>query len=1201
MKKLFTILTVVVITTLVAFGQWQVVKEQTMDFQANAGDFINADTGWLIGNYSFEGEVLKTTDGGASWTLIQAAEPGIEWNDVQFFDANIGYACAEDGYIFKTTDGGANWTMTGDTANITVDLEGIAVVSSDVVYVCGMDWTVLKTTDGGVTFTVLGDSTTFLGEDLDGNIAFADENNGVVIADGLGGNTWYTTDGGSTWNYVSVAGLFPMGTSSTRIYDVEMVGSTVLIGGYHYTTFISTDGGANYTLGSIPVNYGYERFSSVNMVDAQTFFASGTDGITYASTDGGANWTKLVTGTGQQTVFIDFVDANTGYIIGYYGMFMKTTDAGASFTPLLDWPQVSFWGLALPEEDKIVLSTYAGGELATSTDGGATWEYPNNLATQVSENLYECEFFDANTGLAGGGYGTLIRTADAGATWTAIENPMALVANKHINAIHVFDATTAFAGGSSGYLMKTTDAGLTWTNTKVNSSTVYDIWALDANTVLASESSGKFCYGVFDASGAVVTDSLAIDVGGNSMRAVEVRNNIVIIPASSGVIFRTTTDNLPGLTEVFTDPDGDDLYDVEFVNDTLVFVVGEAGKIYRSDNAGLTWAAETVGTSETLQKVRYDGTNLWVVGQGGVILKLDLTPPPTELTGDYYIPKGSNAQGFATLCDAVTAANTIEVIGTVNFLLDADTLREESFTFNADLSAENNVVVKPAAGRDVVLIVAPGASKGNGPQMIGFDKGYVTIDGSNDDSDSRNLTITNEVYADVPVGLNTADADLVVIKNVIIKNLDNGIKNFKYGAVTNDVAGIEGFTVENCQIGSAEFPVWRDGVAVWGSSTGPTQGIVLNNDIYAGCRGIATYVVNDCDFSGNTICMLPTTSATTYSYVHGIYLTGASGPTTIHNNTISCLEAATVSGTYVVGIAFAGNSEGEGEIISVVNNMVNVGAADETYPVYGIGFRSAGNMGNIQAYYNTILINENTGTGATYGVGNHTNGTGPVTLDLVNNIIINNHSGNTGSSAIGLLPTTSVLTADYNVLVSNQNFVNYQGTSYADLAAWQVAGQDANSVSKAVTFASATDLHIAGTSVGDIDLVGTPIEGITMDIDGDTRNTIAPYKGADESDAIVLAIDENANQLPESFKLHQNYPNPFNPTTTISFDLPEAANVKLVIYNMMGQLVATLKNENMQPGFYNVNFNASHLASGVYIYRIEANRFSALKKMTIVK
>ncbi len=1198
MKKLFTMLTLVALTTMFAFGQWQVVKEASTSYQPNDGYAIDANTVVVVGN---DGEVVKTTDGGTNWTTLRDADgSGIDWTKVEFADANVGYAAASDGYIFKTTDGGANWTMIGDTANFVADLKALSVVDANTVYFSGMDWTLLKTSDGGANFIAQGDSTLFMGDDLDGAIAFSDADNGVVIADGTGGYTWYTHDGGANWTMVSVGGLFPIGTSSSRIYDVAVNGNMVVVGGYHYAMFISTDGGETYALAGNGINYGYERFITISIPDANTIVASGTDGYTQMSTDAGANWTELALGTGQQAVFVDYVDATTGYLFCAYGQFLKTTD-GTTFSPLLEWPQVSFWGLALPETDKIVISGYAGGELTISTDGGSTWDYPNNFATGVRENLYECEFLDANIGLAGGGYGTLIRTADAGVNWTPIESPMSLAANKHINAINVFDATTAFTGGSSGYVMKSVDAGLTWTDTKVGTGTVYDIFALDANTVLASETSGQLRYGEFDASGAVVTDSLVIDVGSNSMRAVEVRNNVVLVPASSGLMFRTTLSELDTLVNVFTEPDGDDLYDVEFITDDLVYVVGENGKVYKSEDAGLTWIADPSGMTQTLQKVKYDGTNLWAVGQDGVILKQDLTPAPTELTGDYYIPKGSNAQGFATLGEAVTAANTIEVIGTVNFLLDADTLREESFTFNADLSADNNVVVKPASGRNVVLIVAPGASKGNGPQMIGFDKGYVTIDGSNDGSDSRNLTITNEVVADVPVGLNTANADMVVLKNIIIKNLDNGVKNFKYGPVTNDVAGIVGFTVENCQIGSAEFPVWRDGIAIWGSSTDPTQGIVLDNEIYAGCRGITTYVVNDCEFSGNTICMLPTTSATTYAYVHGIYLTGASGPTIIHNNTISCLEAATVSGTYIVGIAFAGNSEGAGEIISIVNNMVNVGAADGAQPVYGIGFRSANNMGNIQAYYNTILINENTSTSATYAVGNHTNGSGPVTLDLMNNIIINNHSGSTGSSAIGMIPTTSVLTADYNVLVSNQNFVNFKGTSYADLAAWQATGKDANSVSKAVTFASATDLHLAGSSITDRDLAGTPIEGITMDIDGDTRSTTLPYKGADESDEIVLSIDHNVDVLPESFKLHQNYPNPFNPTTTIAFDLPEAANVRLVVYNMMGNQVATLKNENMQAGFYNVNFDASRLASGVYIYRIEANRFSALKKMTIMK
>ena len=639
MKKLFTILVIVTLTSLLAFGQWQVVKEQTMDFQANAGNVIDANTVVLVGD---DGEVLKTVDGGVSWLTMRAADgSGYDWEDVKFADANVGYATSEKGFIYKTVDGGATWTMIADTANFSVTLKHLAVVSADIVYFAGKDGVLLKTVDGGVNFTK--SDSTFDGDDLDGGIAFCSENVGVVQSDGKGGKTWYTHDGGQTWTFVTVAPLFPVGTTSSRIYDVTAYGdSTFAIVGYHYCTFLSTDGGKTYSyIGN--VDYGYELGVSIDIINDNTIIIGGNDGYIAKTTDAGASWDTLNIGHGQKINIVDFVDANTGYVFGYYGQWMKTIDGGTNFTPLLDWPQVSFWGLALPEENKIVLSTYAGGELSISVDGGLTWDYPNNYATQVSENLYECEFFDANTGLAGGGYGTLIRTTDGGDTWTAIESPMALVANKHINAIHVYDATTAFAGGSSGYLMKSVDGGLTWTDTKVNSSTVYDIWALDANTVLASESSGKFCYGVFDASGAIVTDSLIMDVGSNSMRAVEVRNGVVLVPASSGKIFRTTTSELDTLYDVFTESDGDDFYDVEFITDDLVYVVGEHGKVYHSEDAGLTWTADISRTTETLQKCRYDGESLWAVGKSGTILKLDRFPgtpytlPISETADDGYL------------------------------------------------------------------------------------------------------------------------------------------------------------------------------------------------------------------------------------------------------------------------------------------------------------------------------------------------------------------------------------------------------------------------------------------------------------------------------------------------------------------------------------------------------------------------------------
>ncbi|MBV6513050.1 MAG: hypothetical protein FMNOHCHN_02575 [Ignavibacteriaceae bacterium] len=88
---------------------------------------------------------------------------------------------------------------------------------------------------------------------------------------------------------------------------------------------------------------------------------------------------------------------------------------------------------------------------------------------------------------------------------------------------------------------------------------------------------------------------------------------------------------------------------------------------------------------------------------------------------------------------------------------------------------------------------------------------------------------------------------------------------------------------------------------------------------------------------------------------------------------------------------------------------------------------------------------------------------------------------------------------------------------------------------------------------------------------------------------------------PENFSLEQNYPNPFNPATTIEFSLPAASVVRIEIYDMLGNKVTELLNDKREAGYYSVPFNASALPSGVYVYRIEAGDYRAVKKMTLIK
>ena len=85
------------------------------------------------------------------------------------------------------------------------------------------------------------------------------------------------------------------------------------------------------------------------------------------------------------------------------------------------------------------------------------------------------------------------------------------------------------------------------------------------------------------------------------------------------------------------------------------------------------------------------------------------------------------------------------------------------------------------------------------------------------------------------------------------------------------------------------------------------------------------------------------------------------------------------------------------------------------------------------------------------------------------------------------------------------------------------------------------------------------------------------------------------------FALGQNFPNPFNPATTIRYSLPERTNVRLEVYSITGQRVAVLVNGQQNAGWHVVNFNASHLASGVYFYRLRAGSNVKTFKMTLIK
>ena len=101
--------------------------------------------------------------------------------------------------------------------------------------------------------------------------------------------------------------------------------------------------------------------------------------------------------------------------------------------------------------------------------------------------------------------------------------------------------------------------------------------------------------------------------------------------------------------------------------------------------------------------------------------------------------------------------------------------------------------------------------------------------------------------------------------------------------------------------------------------------------------------------------------------------------------------------------------------------------------------------------------------------------------------------------------------------------------------------------------------------------------------------------------ATISGVSISSSVIPENFSLSQNFPNPFNPSTKINFNIAKSGLAKLTVFDLSGKEISTLVNESMNAGSYSVNFNAMNLSSGVYFYRLQAEGYSEMKKMTLIK
>lgn len=135
--------------------------------------------------------------------------------------------------------------------------------------------------------------------------------------------------------------------------------------------------------------------------------------------------------------------------------------------------------------------------------------------------------------------------------------------------------------------------------------------------------------------------------------------------------------------------------------------------------------------------------------------------------------------------------------------------------------------------------------------------------------------------------------------------------------------------------------------------------------------------------------------------------------------------------------------------------------------------------------------------------------------------------------------------------------------------------------------------------------IGNDSDGDGIPFIPEQPDGLAPVFAAEavqQLSGVTSVADENKTvENPTAFRLNQNYPNPFNPTTEISFSLPEAGKVVLEVYNVLGKKIATLVDGQINAGAHSIIFDAGQLPSGIYFYKFQANNFSSIKKMNLLK
>ncbi len=789
---------------------------------------------------------------------------------------------------------------------------------------------------------------------------------------------------------------------------------------------------------------------------------------------------------------------------------------------------------------------------------GLTWQWLNPKPTGSDFN--DVVALGNTTVLGFGSGGFVLRSTDSGASWNII---VADTLGRDIYEADFVNDLVGYICGIDGLAMKTTDGGLTWNNLNTNNSVV-DFWYLDffnADKGILAGSSGKVFRtadggATFDSTTAGTStlynvhyaDSLTIFLGGSSSTARLFKST------DGGTVWNSIHSSLP-ITGSYN------IRGIHFRDVNNGILSTSNGKIMRTTDGGTTFDSLTIGGSnESLYDVKFDGATIgYIPSTNGNIFKtfnggLTWSRIATGATQNLY--------GFAITSRLSEGNNTVYAGGRYGTIVrSSDEGASWSLLYYAHTQETN---------RAVYFV----------NQSTGYVAGGVASDGATSsellkttDAGESWSKITTPNYRNYSTFWLNDQVGFIGQRGTsgIYKTTDGGTT---WNALTLPVGGTNG--------------IWYD-IYFQDANTGYACG--TSNALIKTTDGGATWSVLTTPFSsGNTLYSMhgfgPNTFMIVGSASRWAYTTdgGATFTTGLVPGTSTALYSVHFSGNtgLIVGSsgrAWISTDGGVNWTQQTTNSLSTLYSAYMVSPLIGWIGGSGG----------TILYTTNGGA-----------------------------SWVTPFSPLSSIHTTYDITSAGGYLFLVGGAGGHVIRTFADpnipveLTSFSASVSDNDVV---LSWATATETNNSGfeierktgsdwESVGFVAGAGTSTQPKSYSFtDANPGVSKVSYRlkqiDLDGTFSYSNAIEVSFN--PVTFNLEQNYPNPFNPATTIRFSIPDDANVKLDIYNASGELVQTLINTGMKKGFHSVNFNASGLASGIYLYKIEAGTFSSVKKMLLMK